>query len=143
VAAQQPDDSYRFANWEMAHSNYMTGMMHDVMIKYYTYVTPDARIPAAMKKTLDWMWATQWDVPTQSFVYLSDPTSFGGPTPAPDLNLLIVNGYAWYYLYSGDATYKTRADAIFAGGVVRAYLDGYKQFNENYTSSYRYLYYRQ
>jgi len=46
-------------------------------------------------------------------------------------------------MYSGNSTYKTEADAIFAGGVNQAFLTGYKQFNQNYTSSYRYLFYRQ
>jgi len=139
---QGADGSYRFVQWEGAHSNYMTGLMHDMMIKYYTYVQADARIPTAIKKTLDWMWSTQWLSAAQSFKYVSDSMSTGDPSPAPDLNLLIVTGYAWYYMYSGNSTYKTEADAIFAGGVNQAFLTGYKQFNQNYTSSYRYLYYR-
>ena len=142
LSTQQPDGSYRFAEWEGAHSNYMTGLMHDIMIKYYTYVQADARIPPALKKSLDWMWATQWIVSAQAFKYLSDPTSTGGPDPAPDLNLLIVTGYGWYYQYSRDASYKTEADAIFAGGVNGADISLYKQFNQNYTSAYRYLFYR-
>jgi hypothetical protein len=142
LATQQPNGSYRFANWEGAHSNFQTGLVHDALIKYYAYVQADPRIPLAMKKTLDWMWATQWDVATQSFKYVSEPTTVGAPTPSPDLNLLIVTGYGWYYAYSGDATYKTRADAIFAGGVNGAFLDGYKQFNQTYTSSFHYLFHR-
>ena len=141
---QGADGSYRFqASWEGAQSNYMTGLVHDALIKYYTYVTPDPRIPPAIKKTLDWMWATQWVSSAQAFKYLSDLTSSGGTDPSPDLNLLIVTGYGWYYWYSRDATYKTRGDAVFSGGVIGAYLDGYKQFNQNYYASYRYLFYRQ
>jgi hypothetical protein len=139
---QGADGSYRFVQWEGSHSNYMTGLMHDMMIKYYTYVQADARIPPAIKKTLDWMWSTQWVSSAQAFKYVSEDMSTGTTAPAPDLNLLIVTGYAWYYMYSGDATYRTKADAIFAGGVNGAYLTGFKQFNQNYTSSYRYLFYR-
>ena len=142
LSTQQSDGSYRFVEWEMAHSNYMTGMMHDALIKYYTYVQADPRIPPAIKKTLDWMWATQWDPTAQAFKYLDFVTSTGGTTPYPDLNGLIVTGYGWYYQYSGNATYKTEGDAILAGGNA-AYLDGYKQFNQSYTQSYRYLFYRQ
>jgi len=142
LSTQQSDGSYRFVEWEMAHSNYMTGMMHDALIKYYTYVQADPRIPPAIKKTLDWMWATQWDPTVQAFKYLDFVTSTGGTTPYPDLNGLIVTGYGWYYQYSGNATYKTEGDAILAGGNA-AYLDGYKQFNQTYTQSYRYLFYRQ
>src|SRR5213078_1756025 len=93
LSTQQSDGSYRFVEWEMAHSNYMTGMMHDALIKYYTYVQPDPRIPPAIKKTLDWMWATQWDTSVQAFKYLDQVTSTGGTTPYPDLNGLIVTGY--------------------------------------------------
>ena len=143
LSTQQPDGSYRFAQWEGQHSNYMTGLMHDALIKYYTYVQADARIPPAIKKTLDWMWATQWVDSAQAFKYVSAPMSTGGPDPYPDLNLLIVTGYGWYYQYSRDAIYKTEAEAIFASGVAGAWLDGYKQFNQNYTQSYRYLFYRQ
>jgi uncharacterized protein YjdB len=143
LSTQGADGSYRFAEWEGSHSNYMTGLMHDMLIKYYTYVQADARIPPAIKKTLDWMWSTQWVSSAQAFKYVSENMSTGTTAPAPDLNLLIVTGYAWYYMYSGDATYKTTADAIFAGGVNGAYLTGYKQFNQNYTSAYRYLFYRQ
>jgi hypothetical protein len=143
LSTQGADGSYRFAEWEGSHSNYMTGLMHDMLIKYYTYVQADSRIPPAIKKTLDWMWSTQWVSSAQAFKYVSEDMSTGTTAPAPDLNLLIVTGYAWYYKHSGNATYKTEADAIFAGGVNGAYLTGYKQFNQNYTSSYRYLFYRQ
>jgi hypothetical protein len=105
-------------------------------------VQADTRIPPAIKKTLDWMWATQWDASAQAFKYLDQVTSTGGTTPYPDLNGLIVTGYGWYYQYSGNATYKTEGDAILAGGNA-AWLDGYKQFNQTYTQSYRYLSYRQ
>src|SRR5438046_4349356 len=139
IRTQRPDGSFRFVEWEGEHSNYMTGMMHDALIKYYTYVQADARIPPAIKKTLDWMWATQWVASAQGFKYLSGPTSTGDTTPQPGLNGLIVTGYGWYYRYSRDVTYKTEGDAIFAGGVAGAWLDGYKEFNQNYTQSYRYL----
>ena len=143
LSTQQPDGSYRFAEWEGAHSNYMTGLMHDALIKYYTYVQADARIPPAIKKTLDWMWATQWVSTAQGFKYVSENMSTGTTTPTTDLNLLIVTGYGWYYQYSRDATYKTEAETMFAGGVAGAWLDGYKQFNQNYCQAYRYLFYRQ
>jgi len=143
LSTQQADGSYRFAEWEGAHSNYMTGLMHDALIKYYTYVQADARIPPAIKKTLDWMWATQWVSTAQGFKYVSENMSTGTTTPTTDLNLLIVTGYGWYYQYSRDATYKTEAEAMFAGGVAGAWLDGYKQFNQNYCQGYRYLFYRQ
>ena len=62
----------------------------------------------------------------------------GGPQPAPDLNNLIVNGYAWVYKQTGDVTYKQRADEIFAGAVTGAWISPSKQFNQVYSSAYRY-----
>jgi len=120
----------------------MTGLMHDALIKYYTYVQADARIPPAIKKTLDWMWSTQWDTGVQAFKYVSEPMSTGGTTPTGP-EPADRDGYGWYYSYSGNATYRTQAEAIFAGGVAGAWLDGYKQFNQNYCQGYRYLFYRQ
>ena len=61
---------------------------------------------------------------------------------APDLNNLISAGFGWVYRQTGDAKYRAAGDAIFAGGVTQAYLAGTKQFNESYTSSFRYLGYR-
>jgi hypothetical protein len=38
--------------------------------------------------------------------------------------------------------YRERGDAIFAGGVQRAWLDGAKQFNQNYMWSPDYIRWR-
>jgi len=38
LATQRADGSYRFANWQWGHSNFETGLVHDALIKYYTYV---------------------------------------------------------------------------------------------------------
>jgi len=143
LRTQSVDGSYRFYIWNYQHSNYMTGMMHDALIKYYTYVQQDPRIPPAIKLTLDYMWSTQWVASAQAFKYLSGIAATGDTTPAPDLNNLIVTGYGWYARYSGDPTYKIRGDSIFTGGVLLSYLTGFKQFNQNYTQSYRYPFYRQ
>ena len=58
---------------------------------------------------------------------------------APDLNNLIVSGFGWVYRQTGDATYRTHGDQAFAASVANAWLDGTKQFNEQYTDSPRYL----
>ena len=69
-------------------------------------------------------------------------SGIGSTVASPDLNNLISAGFAWIYHQTGNTTYRTEADAIFAGGVTQAYLPGSKQFNEEYTSSFRYLGYR-
>ena len=60
----------------------------------------------------------------------------------PELNNLIVNGYAWVYAQTGDVSYRTKADAIFAGGVRHSFLYGSKQFTQQYSVGYRYFAYR-
>jgi len=40
----------------------------------------------AIKKTLDWMWSTQWDTGVQAFKYVSEPIEHGWhDPPTPDL----------------------------------------------------------
>jgi len=153
AAWQQPDGSYPAVVVCGGQLNYMVGLLNDALIKTYDYYLPAATPRAALQATIqalvqkgaDYMWSTQWRPTDQSFNYASvdcSSKSAGGPTPAPDLNNLIAASFAWVYKQTGDATYLSDADAIFAGGVAQAYLSGTKQFNEEYTSSFRYLGYR-
>jgi hypothetical protein len=43
------------------------------------------------------------------------------------------------YHQTGDDAYRDRGDQVFAGGVTRAWLDGGKQFNQNYMWSFEYV----
>lgn len=122
----------------------MNGLLNDVLIKYYTYFEADSRIPLALKKNLDFMWSKQWRAGNLAFVYLEGHCDgAGGADPAPDLNLMIATGYGWYGRYSRDRTYWEKGDQIFTSGALNAWLEGQKQFNENYHSSFRYPAYRQ
>jgi hypothetical protein len=144
LSTQQADGSYRFISICNTHYNYMTGLLHEVYIKYYQDFSADARIPVAMKKALDFMWNTQWLPSSGGFQYASGYCpGLAGPSPAPDLNLLIANGYGWYARHSGDGSYRTKGDVVFHEGVMRAWLVGEKQFNESYRSSFHYEAYRQ
>jgi hypothetical protein len=143
LQTQKPDGSYVFKNTCYTHYSYMTGLLNEVLIKYYTYVDPDARIPDAIKRSLDYMWQTQWLSGDGSFKYASGSCpGKAGPNPAPDLNLLIVGGYGWYARFSGDGRYREYGDQIFDAGVRKAFLSPEKQFNESYRSSFHYLAYR-
>ena len=55
--------------------------------------------------------------------------------------MLIVNGFGFVYKHTGDATYLYRGDLVFAGGVEGNWLEGSKQFNQQYASSYNYIAY--
>jgi hypothetical protein len=144
LGTQRPDGSYRFEQLCGESLNYMAGLLNDVLIKYYSYYQADARIPGAIRRSVDFLWTTQWLSSAQAFQYLSGPcTGVGGPTAAPDLNNLMVTGFAWTYQQTGDPTYRSRADQIFAGGVKAEWLGQSKQFNQAYASSFRYLAYRE
>jgi hypothetical protein len=131
--------------------NYMTGLINEVFAKYYDLIHPDPRIPAAIAKSLDYMWSTQWKAADGGFAYLSAGTCEGvgsHTTGSPDLNMLIGHGFGWMYRQTGDAKWRERGDVIFNEGVSKAWFGSStfttaeKQFNESYRSSWQYLYNR-
>jgi hypothetical protein len=123
-------------------------LLFDALIKYHTYFEADPRISVAIGKAVKYMWDTQWIPASGGFKYASDLCpGKGGPNAAPDLNLLIVSGFAWYARETGDPGYGIIADSIFRNGVQKAWLGANatqadKQLNENYRSSYHYMAYR-
>jgi hypothetical protein len=141
LSTQDADGAYRFDTYGGNVKPFMTGMLNDTLIDYYNMVEADPRIVTAVKKSLDYLWTNCWDEATQSFKYLEN--AYGGEPddPSPDLNNMITAGFGWVYKMTGDETYKERGDQVFAGGVEGAWLEGSKQFNEQYTSSLKYLAY--
>jgi Ca2+-binding RTX toxin-like protein len=144
LATQSADGAYRFMQPLQQGYNkpFMVGLLNDALIRYYETFDADPRIPVAIRKSIDYMWANDWVASARAFKYLEGTVAGeGDATPAPDLNNLIVNGFGFIYKLTGDATYRERGDAVFAGGVDNAWLTGSKQFNQEYTSSYKYLAY--
>ncbi|MBK8060975.1 MAG: hypothetical protein IPK33_24715 [Gemmatimonadetes bacterium] len=121
----------------------MNGLLNDVMIRYHERFAADPRILPSIQANADWLWTNQWR-PDQSFNYQSAfcARNNSGPGQSVDLNGLYVTTYSWLYKQTGQASYLQAADAIFASGVNRSYLTGDKQFNQEYTASYKYLFYR-
>lgn len=147
LASQEPSGSYGFKRVgnQCGHNKpFMVGILNDVLIDYYTLFRADPRVPVAIRKSVDYMWTRDWVPAKESFMYLDGPC--GGrveeQNPAPDLNNMIVNGFAWVYQQTRDTTYRSRADRVFAGGVKQAWVAGSKQFNQEYSSSFHYLAYR-
>jgi len=98
-----------------------------------------------VQKSVDYLWATQWLPAKSAFNYASvdcSSKSVGSQTPAPDLNNMISAAFGWLWKQTGQVTYRNAGDQIFAGGVTQAFVNASKQFNEEYTSSFRYLGYR-
>jgi hypothetical protein len=132
---------------------FMVAITCKALIQYYD-VTHDSRIPPAVKKAIDGVWAQAWMAQQQTFQYTNVDTrnisaasmgyNTGSTDPSPDLNLMIAPVYAWWYMQSGDTTYRDKADQIFAGGITKGGPSLYyaKQFNQNYWWSFEYLNYR-
>jgi len=123
--------------------NYMSGLLNDVLIRYDARFNADPRIEASIRANADWLWNTQWR-PDGSFNYQSAfcQRNKSGPNASWDLNNLFVSTFGWLYFRTGDRKYLTAADQIFSNGVRRAVLSGTKQFNQQFTTSYHYLWYR-
>ena len=101
-----------------------------------------------MKKTADYLYGRNWLGASRGFIYLegacTSPTTNtpDSPVDTPDLTLMFPSLFAWVARTTGDATYMTRADELFAAGVGTAYYQGSKQFNQAFVSSFRYLGYK-
>lgn len=134
--------------WNM--STYCGGQAHfmvshailEVLIRYYDLVEPREDIPPVIRKSLDYMWQ-YWDPEARALDYMTEVCPSEGTTdPAPDLDLLIVWPWGWYYQFSGEELYRIQGDEIFMGGLAGAWFSGTKQFNQSFMRSYRYPFYR-
>jgi hypothetical protein len=152
LSTQKADGSYSWVQICGGQLNYMVGMLNDVLIEYYRDFEPDPRIPVAIEKANEYLWTTQWLPTDQAFKYASvlcapNPfgTNVGGMEPAGDLNGLFIASFGWLYNRTGDPKWRTRGDAIMTGLLASRWAQNYagsKQFNQAYTSSFRYFAYR-
>lgn len=128
---------------------YQLGLTFEALIQYYDR-TRDKRIPAAIKKAADLLFADAWNPATGAFYYIKCKSTSANPecsqsdTVAPDLNLLIAPAYAWLWRMTGDSKYLDQADAIWTGGVSAgpSFLVYGKQYSQNYRWSFEYVRYR-
>ncbi|HNV75952.1 MAG TPA: Ig-like domain-containing protein [Gemmatimonadaceae bacterium] len=143
LRAQNSTGAFKWGGYCRTSINYMNGLLNDVMIRYHERFAADPRILPSIQANADWLWTNQWRQ-DQSFNYQSAfcARNNSGPGQSVDLNGLYVTTYSWLYKQTGQASYLQAADAIFASGVNRSYLTGDKQFNQEYTASYKYLFYR-
>jgi hypothetical protein len=121
---------------------FTAGLLMDALTRYYEKFEQDPRILPAVKRTADYLWATRWLTASNSFQYIGGVCEGeGGPGPSPILNGLLVNGFAWVYKMTGDATYRTRATAMIAGTVAsgEAGLDNPKMWNQQHGAAFRAL----
>ena len=122
-------------------SPFMVGLTANSLIRDWEE-TKDPRLIPALRMAADWLWANAWLPSERSMFYDALNGGTGRGPGAPDLNLLIAPMYAFLYANTGETKYRDRGDAIFAGGVDLAWLDGAKQFNQNYWWSFDYVKWR-
>ncbi len=145
------DGTGRYAQYQ----TFMTGLTMEALIEYWD-LTHDARVPYAVRRMIDDIWA-RYDTHKHSLMYNadSDPTKCGeaaswfvtatggncGLNNHTGLNNLVAPAFAWYWRQTGDNTYLTRGDDIFAHSLDEDYYSG-KQFSQNYRWSFDYVKWR-
>ena len=107
------------ADWNQP---FMDGLAAEALIHYYEDGHhDDVRVPAAIQKLADWLWANAWQPNNGAgfFYYNSYQASIGMPQGETGrcLNLMIAPMYAWLFKITGNAKYQSEGDQIFASGV--------------------------
>jgi len=95
------------------------------------------QILSAIKEMATLMFNAAWMKDKATFWYESQKRQ-----PAPDLNLLICPLYGWVWHHTGDIAFLEMGDKLFQSGVFGAYLNGGKQFSQNYRWSFDYVKWR-
>ncbi len=143
LTLQRADGSYAWPNWCGHQGNYMVGMANDALIKYYERLTKDPAIIATIKKSVDHIYASSWIPSLRTFTYMDVHGCIPeGMDPSPDLNMLIVNGFAFTGAKTGAPTYIAMSDSIADGAMLGSWLPGSKQFNQFFYDSFQWLWYR-
>jgi hypothetical protein len=148
---QASDGAWRFESSGWYSLNFMSGLLHDAMIRYYEDFEADTRVVASVAKGADFLW-TEWIANAGGFRYAEGeftyPSGQGIHTnPAPDLNLLIVNSFGFAYQHTRQAKYREQGDLVFREGLARAWYgsgpgSADKQYNQQFRSGFRYFHYR-
>ncbi len=143
IGLQQADGRWSWPNWCGRQSNYMVGLQNDALIKYYERFATDPTIVRSVQLAVDYIHRVSWYPSTKNIGYVDGTCpNIGDNQPTADLNMLIVTGYAFVGARTGNRTYIARADSIADGAIAGAWLDGSKQFNQQYYDSHQYLWYR-
>ena len=143
ITLQRADGSYAWPNWCGHQANFMVGMQNDAMIKYHERVQADPAIITTIRKSVDYMSSIAWRPLQQGFSYMDIPClPTDDMSPMFDLNMLIVTGYAFTGAKTGQRSYIATADSIASGAMTSSWLDGSKQFNQQYYDSHQWLWYR-
>ena len=106
---------------------------------------PDQRNYTEVSRAAKHLQTVAWDNNSKTFWYENCAATMQELPLKPgtgDLNMMIIPAYAWLFSKDGDQTWITFADQAFESATRLAYLDGQKQFNQNYTWSFDYSQWR-
>ncbi len=117
---------------------FMFALTAQALIEYERR-THDRRILPALETAANALWSEMWHSDKGGFGYLNVETFEAGPGAAPELNLLIAPVYGWLFRQTGDTKWRERGGLVFAGGVGNSWLDGGKQFSQNYRWSFEFV----
>jgi hypothetical protein len=142
--SQAADGAFRFSRSQCGFVKpFMTGMLMDALIEYHDIFDKDHRIAGIILSSVNYLWNKVLDAEANAFLYVEGACRDEIREVAPDLNLMIVNGFGFVFAGTKDKTYRDRGDRLFAAGVQKAWLQSPKTFNQNYATAYKYLAYRQ
>lgn len=142
AALNQIDEDYVSDPWQFDQPFY-GGLMAEALITYYDNVSPDPRIPPAIKTMLDWYWNNAVNHTTGQTDY--------NPLYVPsytfyDLNDLFDPAYAWYWNLTGNNTYQQEGDLLFQSDLTTDANDDItydgKIFSQTYKWSFDYVRWR-
>ena len=122
---------------------FMVGLSVEALIDYYE-VSGDPEVLWLLKQAADKMYPNPltWHETSESMMIVEEKSGVITRGPAPDLNMMIAPLYGWVFQQTGDVKYRDIGDRLFRSGAQKAYLDGGKQFSQNYRWSFKYLEWR-
>lgn len=118
------------------------GLAAQALIYYYDNITPDPRIPVAIKQYIDFLWLDAWNHTTNQMLYGMEIWNGGQPTTL--LNNLMVPAFAWYYktTHNADPNYLTWGDNLWSHALDTDPSFSGKEFSQNWMWSFDYLTWR-
>lgn len=134
------------------------GLAMEALIDYWQ-LTEDPRVPYVVKRTLDTIWSSDYDLENHMVLYSAFPDGpfcgthtewfFDLPTGCNNppettrvLNNLISPAFAWYWRLTGDNTYLAEGDDLFAHTLDGGAPATGKQFSQIYRWSFDYVFWR-
>jgi hypothetical protein len=122
MRSQAADGAFRYASTCWYSKPFMSGIAIEALVRYHQSFQPDARVADAVKRGVDYLWTKNWVPTAQAFTYIEGSCNGEVPGATADLNNLAVSGFGLAASTTGDATYLTRGDAVFSGGVYGAWI---------------------